>query len=59
MLRMYGLVTLPRDVIFNIAAFLNSEDVYSLSLVCRELEWVVINESLCKLLVEVVAHLPL
>lgn len=48
-----GIVSLPREVIFNIVSYLELDDVFTLGQVCKELETVVRNESSSKYLIQV------
>jgi len=46
-----GLIALPYEVLSNIVHSLNFDDVFSLGSTCRELSYLLTEESICKLIV--------
>ncbi len=50
---MFGLVTLPYEVLSNIADNLSFDDVFSLGRSCRDFQFLLTEERICKLFVQV------
>ena len=50
---MFGLIFLPYEVLSNIVANLNFEDVFNLGRTCKELSFLLTEESISKLVVRV------
>jgi len=50
---MFGLVSLPYEVLSNIVGNINFDDVWSLGQTCKELSFLFREESICKLIVQV------
>jgi hypothetical protein len=50
---MFGLVSLPYEVLSNIVGNINFDDVWSLGQTCKELSFLLREESICKLIVQV------
>ena len=50
---MFGLVSLPYEVLSNIVGNINFDDVYNLGRTCKELKFLLTEESISKLVVQV------
>jgi hypothetical protein len=50
---MFGLLSLPYEVLSNIVANINFDDVFNLGRTCKELQFLLTEESICKSIVQV------
>lgn len=50
---MFGLLCVPYEVLANIVDNIDFDDVFNLALVCKELKFLVMEESICKNIVQV------
>ena len=50
---MFNLLSLPYEVLSNIIANINFDDVFNLGLSCKALKYLLTEESICRLIVQV------
>ncbi|TVY29712.1 hypothetical protein LHYA1_G000859 [Lachnellula hyalina] len=50
---MFGLLCVPYEVLANIVGNIDFDDVFNLALVCKELKFIVMEENICKNIVQV------
>lgn len=56
---MFGLLCVPYEVLANIVGNIDFDDVFNLALTCKELKFLIEEESICKSIVQVSKfHLP-
>jgi F-box domain len=50
---MLGLISLPYEVLANIVGGINFDDVFNLALTCKNFKYLIIEESICKSIMQV------
>jgi len=55
---MLGLISLPYEVLSNIVGNVSIEDAFSLGQTCQSLKYLLKEESICKLILQVSCALP-
>ena len=53
---MFGLIYLPYEVLANIVGQVDFDDIFSLGLTCKALKYLLTEESIAKVLMEVKCH---